>query len=506
MAALEEEILCMKAIIARYEEMFRLIKRQQYGSSSEKVPSGQLTLFEEGEDGLVQETSMEPVTDVVEITTKKKKRKERESHNEKLPVTVITHSLPLEGRACSCCGNSMHVMKTETRREIKVIPARAEVIQHEREVYSCRTCERENTKTPIVRAPMPEAVISKSMASPSAIAYIVTQKYGYSTPLHRQETQFRQLGVRLSRQTMSNWVVQSTMELMKPFYQSLQAVLLSLPILHIDETTAQVLKEEDRKATSKSYVWLYRSGRIGPSIILYEYTPTRGGQHPERFLQGFTGTIHTDGYSGYDKLDVIHSGCWAHLRRYFEKALKAAPSDKKGTPTLSELAIIKIGEIYKIEKAISTEGFRKRQKVRRRKSLAKAEAFFAWLETIQPSVAPKCQLGIGIKYGLNQKDKLLQPFKDGRLDIDNNRAERSIKPFVIGRKNWLFSITPRGAEASAILYSIVETAKENGLNILEYLTYLYETLPNINRTDKEALARLHPWSKKLPEQCYLSEQ
>lgn len=503
--ALEEELLCLKAIIARYEEMLRLQKQRQYGASSERFPSGQLSLFEENETS--SKTAL-PQGAPDEITAdkshQKKKRKVRESLNAELPVTVITHSLPLEGRACSDCGNYMHVMKTEIRREIKVIPARVEIIQHERDVYSCRTCEKVNTRTPIVKAPMPEAVIPKSMASSSAIAYVVTQKYLYSTPLYRLEFQFRQFGVELSRQTMSNWLIHSTGELLQPLYESMRAFLVALPILHADETTLQVLKEAGRKPTSKSYIWLYRSGRVGPAIVLFEYTPTRGSGHPERFLEGFKGSLHTDGYSGYEKMEgVILSGCWAHFRRYFDQAVKAAPSGKKGKPTLSEIALIKIGEIYRIEKQISSTSPAKRRKARQRKSLPLAEAFFAWLETIQPVVTPKSQLGKAIQYGLNQKDKLLQAFKDGRLDIDNNKAERSIKPLVIGRKNWLFSNTPKGAQASAILYSIVETAKENKLNILEYLQHLYETLPNINRNDKEELAKLYPWSKNLPLHCYL---
>ncbi|MFS0576416.1 IS66 family transposase [Sporosarcina sp. 179-K 3D1 HS] len=446
--------------------MFRLNKRQQFGASSEKLHKDQLSLnlFDVAEAfSATENVSNETKEDVVEAPSKKKKRKLRASLNKELPVTVVTHSLPQEGRACSDCGNPMHVMKTEIRREIKIIPARAEIIQHERDVFACRSCEKEGTNPPIVQSPMPEPVIAKSMASPSAIAHVVSQKYMYATPLYRLEAQFRQLGVRLSRQTMSNWIIHSTDELLTPLYKSLQSVLVALDVLHADETTVQVLKGEGRSPTSNSYIWTYRSGNVGPKVVLYEYTPTRSSEFPKRFLKSFKGSLHSDGYNGYLKLEgVVHSGCWAHCRRYFDKAVKAAPSQKKDKPTLSEIALIKIGELYHIEKLISFETKEKRLKVRREKSLPLVEAFFAWLETIQPQVAPKSKLGAAIQYALNQKSKLLQPFKDGRLDLDNNKAERSIKPFVIGRKNWLFSITPKGAQTSAILYSIVETAKEKG--------------------------------------------
>ncbi|WP_317946913.1 IS66 family transposase [Sporosarcina saromensis] len=505
-AALEEELLCLKAIIARYEEMFRLQKQRQFGASSEKFPSGQLTLFgeETSHSSTLENTTVQGTSKA--YNQKKKKRKVRESLNNELPVTVVHHSLPLKEQACSDCGHSMHVMKKEIRREIKIIPARAEIVQHERDVFSCRTCEKENTHTPIVRASMPEAVIPKSMASPSAIAYVVTQRYMYATPLHRLEAQFRQLGVNLSRQTMSNWLVLSTEELLRPLYSAMHQFILSLPVLHADESTQQVLYEEGKQPSSKSYIWLYRTGRIGPPCAIYVYSSTRSATNPKLFLENFKGTLHTDGYSGYEGLENVSlSGCWAHLRRYFDKAVKAAPKNKKEAPTLSELALMKIGEIYKIERKITSQSFAKRRKVRRKESLPLAEAFFAWLQSIQPIVTPKSQLGKAIKYGINQKEKLLRPFLDGILDIDNNRAERSIRPFVLGRKNSLFSITPKGAQSTAILYSIVESAKENKLNVLAYLVHLYETLPNIDKNNVNELAKLFPWSKKLPEQCYLSK-
>jgi transposase len=503
--ALEKQNKELKALVAWYEEHFRLKKKQEFGASSEKTSIDQLELplFNEAE---ITATTFEAEVDE-SSPENKQKRNPRKTYEKNLPVEIVTYTLPIEEQACLCCGNSLHVMKKEVHRELQIIPAQVKIIQHERDVFACRTCEQENITTPIVSAPMPNPVFPKSMASPSAIAHILMQKYMSGVPLYRQEKQFEQLGVLLSRQTLSNWILYSTEKWIEPLVQQMRETLLNQEVLHADETTVQVLHEKDRAPTSTSYMWLYRTGKGGPNCVLFDYQTTRASKHPSRYLQGFKGKLHVDGYKGYEGLPgVTLSGCWAHVRRKFDQAQKAAPPKQGGQLTLAEQALQKIGVLYRIEKNITSEVPEERLKVRQEQSLPLVEAFFTWLKSIRPKVLPKSKFGEAIQYALNQQKKLMEPFKDGRLDLDNNRAERSIKPFVIGRKNWLFSNSSKGAKASALIYSLLETAKENQLNVFQYLIYLFGILPNMDLNDTLKLLALVPWSTELPEQCYLTTE
>lgn len=503
--ALEKRTKELEALVSWYEEQFRLKKHQEFGASSEKSSADQLALplFNEAE---ITATSLE---EELEETSpeNESKRNPRKTLEETLPVDIVTYSLPIEEQACLSCGNDLHVMKKEVRREIQIIPAQVKIIQSERDVFACRVCFHEDIKTPIVQAPMPNPVFPKSMASPSAVAYVLIQKYMAGVPLYRQEKQFEQLGVSLSRQTLSNWILYSADRWIEPLVQQMREALLNQGVLHADETTLQVLHEKDRAPTSTSYMWLYRTGREGPKCVLFDYQTTRAAKHPTRYLEGFKGKLQVDGYQGYEGLPgVTLSGCWAHVRRKFDQAQKAAPPKLGGQLTLAEQALQKIGALYKIEKKIASKDSEERLKIRQEQSLPLVEAYFTWLKTIRPQVLPKSKFGEAIQYTLNQQKKLTEPFKDGRLDIDNNLAERSIKPFVIGRKNWLFSNSSKGAKASALVYSLMETAKENRLNVFQYFIYLFETLPNIDLKNSEKLQRLLPWSTELPEQCYLAKE
>lgn len=505
---LEKQNHELKALVSWYEEQFRLKKHQQFGASSEKTPTDQLglPLFNEAE---ITATSAEedPEPEILPTDDKKRPRQGRQTQTTQLPVETVTYTLPEEEQACSSCGHDMSVMKKEIRRELKVIPAQVKMIEHEQEVYVCRRCDEENIKTPIVSAPMPKPVYPKSMASPSAVAYVLTQKYMAGLPLYRQEQQFHQLGVSLSRQTLSNWVLYVADQWIQPIIQQMKNALLTQGVLHADETTVQVLKEQGRSASSTSYMWLYRTGREGPKCVLFDYQTTRAARYPKRFLEGFKGILHVDGYKGYEGLSsVTLSGCWTHARRKFDEAQKAAPPKKGGLLTLAEQALQKIGALYRIEKKIASMEHEERLRIRQTESIPLVEAYFAWLKSIRPKVLPKSKLGEAIQYSLNQRKKLEVPFTDGRLDIDNNRAERSIKPFVIGRKNWLFSHSPKGAKASAMIYSLIETAKENKLSVFHYLTYLLESLPNVDINDPNELQKHLPWSNELPEQCYLNKE
>jgi transposase len=497
---LEMEKEELEAKLKWYEEQFRLSQQRLFGSSSEKTNLDQLSLFNEAED-TANSTVEEPTVETI-IYKRKKQSGQRERMLENLPTETIEYRLPDEDQVCSCCGGALHEMSTEVRKELKIIPAQVKVMEHVRHVYSCRHCERNEIETPIKTASMPAPVFPGSLASPSAMAYTMTQKYVESMPLYRQEKHLERFGVSLSRQTLANWIIYGANTWLNLIYDQMHAYLLEQDSLHADETTLQVLSEPDRPAKSNSYMWLYRTGREGPSIILYDYQQTRASKHPRRFLDGFEGYLHVDGYAGYNGLsNVTLVGCWAHARRKFTEALKALPESASTSNVKAKEGLAFCNQLFEIERKLKDVCPEERYKERLERSQPVLEAFSAWLREQTPRVLPKSALGQAIKYCRNQWERLEAFLKDGRLEIDNNRGERSIKPFVIGRKNWLFSNTAKGAKSSAIIYSIVETAKENGLNPFEYLNYLFTELPNIDTTDKSKLDQFLPWSSAIPKEC-----
>jgi transposase len=500
--SLEKQNAELTAKLKWYEEQFRLSQQRQFGASSEKSNPDQmeLSLFNEAEittDSSVNEPTIETIT-----YHRKKSQGQRETMLENLATETIEYRLSQEEQVCSCCHGSLHEMSTEVRRELKVIPAQVKVVKHVRYVYSCRQCERDGTETPIVTANMPASVYPGSLASPSALAYIMNQKYVESMPLYRQEKQIERLGVSLSRQTMANWMIYGANTWLKLIYGRMYNHLIKQDILHADETTLQVLQEPGRSATSSSYIWLYRTGREGPPIILFDYQQTRASKHPRKFLSGFQGYLHVDGYAGYNGLSgVTLVGCWAHARRKFDEALKALPTSSSSGTAVAQQGLHFCNQLFAIERETKELTPKERHAIRQERSQPVLDAFSAWLREQTPKVLPKSALGQAIKYCRNQWDRLVAFTEDGRLEIDNNRSERSIKPFVIGRKNWLFANTARGAQSSAIIYSVMETAKENGLNPFHYLTYLFEKVPNIDTKDASQLDQLLPWSTAIPEEC-----
>jgi len=282
-------------------------------------------------------------------------------------------------------------------------------------------------------------------------------------------------------------------------------LLLKQNIIFADETTLQVLREPGRPAESTSYMWLYRTGREGPAIILYDYQTTRASKHPRQFLSGFKGYMHVDGYAGYNGLpDIVLVGCLSHARRKFDEALKALPAEQRNAPVAAKEGLDYCNQLFAIERELQDVTPEERYKIRLGRSRPVLDAFLAWLKLQRPRVLPKSAFGQAINYCLTQWDKLVAFLRDGRLEIHNNRSERSIKAFVIGRKNFLFSNTPKGAKASATIYSIVESAKENGLNPYSYLQHLFERLPNLNIEDQGVIDELLPWSGTLPEWCRIN--
>jgi transposase len=477
-----------------FEEQFHLARHKQFGASSERSVTAQGDLFNEAE--AIAEAG--PVEEQIRQTISYERKKPgRRPIPKDLPIERIEYRLPEEEQICTACGGHLHEMSEELRHEVKLIPAQVRMVQHARIVYGCRNCEKNGIEVPIKTAKAPRPVIEKGLASPSAAAYVMTMKFVEGVPLYRQEQHYARMGIDLSRGVLSNWMLKSS-EWLELIYGRLKEKLCQRDILHADETTVQVLKEPGKAAESQSYMWLYRTGSTGPPIVLFDYQPSRSGEHPRRFLAGFRGYLQVDGYAGYHNIpDVVLCGCWAHLRRKFDEALKGLPPKQRVSGTRTQQALEQINKLFMIEREIRQMTAEEHLQIRNLKSRPIVEEFRRWLDEVAGSVLTKSLFGTAVHYGCQQWPKLVRFLEDGRIELDNNRAERSIKPFVIGRKNWLFANTPKGARASAVIYSIVESAKENGLNPYAYLTHLFDKLPNLDSRDDDTLDQLLPWNVNL---------
>jgi len=495
------EISELKILIKFYEEQFKLAQRRQFGSSSEQS-SEQLYLFEDMfNEAESQANPILPEPAYEEIIYKRKKRVgKREEDLSDLPVERIDYELPESERICPECGSLMHDIGVTVRDELEIIPAKVIHKEHAVHAYGCANCEKTGGHTPIVKAQAPAPLISGSLASPSAVAHIASQKYVNGVPLYRTEKGFTYDGIVLSRQTMANWLVYCAQTYLAAFYALLISFLLKEEVLNADETTVQVLHEPGREAQSKSYEWLYRTGSCAThQIVIYEYQETRNQEHPKAFLKGFKGYLHTDGYQAYHNLppDILVVGCWSHVRRYWEKLYETIPEHKRKGSN-AERGLVYCNLMFVLEDEYRELTPEERYIKRLEYSKPVSDEFFDWVGSL--SALPKSLLGEAIHYALSQRKYLENIYLDGRLELSNNAAERAIKPFVQGRKQWLFCNTPNGAESSSIYYSIIETAKENHLNPFQYIKYLLEMLPYIKTKDLETLL---PWSDSLPDFCHI---
>ena len=498
----DRKIAELEQQIKWFMSQIQLAKHQQFGTSSERTDALQLSLFNEAETD-ADPTLSEPELTEVKAHYRKRTRLITDKLPEDLPIEIIEHELPAKERICPDCGNNLHAMGKEIREELKVVPAKAVIVRHIQHVYACRNCERSSDHVPIIKADMPAPVIKGSFASPETIAHLASQKYMMALPLYRQEQEWKQNGILLSRQTMSNWLIKASENWLEPIYEEMKKQLCKHDVMHADETTLQVLKEPGKKAQSKSYMWLYRtSGEAKRQLVLYEYQPDRKHIHPKNFLKDFKGYLHADGYSGYHKLpgDIIVVGCWAHLRRKFFDALKILPKDKQPKANAKK-GVYYCDKLFHYEKSLALLSPDERYEERKRLSGPVIDEFYGWIEGL--AALPKTLLGKAVYYAKSQQKYLKRYLLDGRLEISNNRAERSIKPFVIGRKNWLFANTPNGAKTSAIYYSLIVTARENGLNPFAYLTWIFTNAPNLGKPGyAAAIEDLLPNGEALPKELF----
>jgi len=379
---LEKKVAELEALIKFYEEQFRLAKHRQYGRSSERAENPeQLGLFDEAEN-TADKSAPEPAAEETVVPSYRRRKREgkREEDLSGLPQETVIHDLPEEEKPCPECGEERHQMSEEVRRELVIVPAQVKVVSHVTPVYACRNCERNSDHTPIAKAGSPKALIPGSIASASLIAHIAAEKYVTATPLYRQEQAFVRNGVRISRQNMANWLILAASLYFALVYRRMKEILTQCGVLHGDETTLQVLREPGRKANTNAYMWMYRTGVSEPTpIVIFEYQQTRSGKHPKAFLEKFNGFLHTDGYEAYHGFPpgITVVGCWAHLRRKFDEALKAMPENaRKDSAAMAGFDYC--NRLFMLERAYAEEKLscEERRLARISRSLPVAEAFW----------------------------------------------------------------------------------------------------------------------------------
>jgi len=470
-----------KAQVLTLTEQLNLALARRYAASSEKLSPDQIRLFDEAET----QATAAGEDETVSVPAHSRRKRGRKPLPGALPRVEVIHELPEAERVCPHDGKLLTEIGEVTSEQLDIIPAKIQVIRHVRKQYACSCGQCIRT------AALPPQPIPKSLASPGLLAHITVSKYQDALPLHRQEAILSRIGVDLPRATLANWMIQAG-QLIQPLLNLLRDRLLAYDILQMDETPVQVLKESGKTAQSKSYLWLQRGGPPEQPVILYDYGPGRGQEVPKRLLAGYRGYLQTDGYEGYNAVVAVnaltHVGCMAHARRKFDEAVKGQSKHPSAGKAHRGLALIR--NLYRVEKQARKLAPAARHAHRHRHARPILDELRAWLDEALPQVPPASATGKALNYLHNEWDKLVRYLEDGRLEIDNNAAENAIRPFVIGRKNWLFSASVKGVQASANLYSLIETAKANGLEPYAYLRHLFTVLPKA--TTVEAIEALLP--------------
>ncbi|SOC03852.1 IS66 family transposase [Pseudobutyrivibrio ruminis] len=485
------------------QEQIDYLTKKLFGASSERRHEeidGQLSLFDEAE-ALQSDDILVPD---VETIVKEHKRKAKTTLEEKLkgiPVEEVVVDIPDEDKICPQCGTPLeYIGKELIRRELEYIPAKVKVKEYVSYHYGCPECK--NTDEPyIIKAKLDKKPLMKhSLASESSVAWTIYQKYGNALPLYRQEKDWEQYGIELSRTTLANWIIYCSKHYFDPLYQFFHRKLLERNFLMADETPVQVLNEPGRRAESKSYMWVYRTGEDGlPPIIMYGYSETRAGENAKNFLKGFEGYLECDGYQGYNKVPgITRCCCWAHVRRYLIDAIPKGKQYDYTNPAVQGVQYC--NKLFEIEDSINRKkvSYEERHKLRLQKEQPVLEAFFEWLDSQNP--VRNSRLDKAVNYINHRREFLTSYLEDGRCSFSNNASENAIRPFTVGRKNWLFSDSPAGATASATVYSIVEMAKAHELNIYEYIKYILSQRPSKDWTD-EQLETIAPWNQDVIEKC-----
>lgn len=485
------------------QEQIDYLTKKLFGSSSEKKAAdipGQLNLFNEAEQEQDPASVEEEETTTVKSHTRKKKATNADTFKG-IKVNKVVIPLAEEDKVCPVCGTQMERIGEEyIRRELVFIPARCEINEYYSENYGCPNCKQglgDTEKPVIVKSQAPAALIGRSFASSSTVAWTIYQKFANAIPLYRQEKDWLQYGAAISRTTLASWIIYCAEHFFQPLYDYFHRELLKRSFAMADETRIQVLHEPGREPQTQSFMWVFRNGEDGlPKIILFNYSPTRNGDNAAEFLKGFQGYLETDGYQGYNKVPGIkRCSCWAHIRRYFVDAIPKGKQLDFKQPAVQGMRYC--DQLFQLEELIgkrSAGDYEKRRLLRLEKEKPVLEAFWSWLDEQHP--VRNSRMDKAVTYVQNRRDSAETYLEDGRCSFSNNLSENAIRPFTVGRKNWLFSSTVDGAKASAVTYTMVEMAKAHDLNIYEYLKYVLDQRPENTWTD-EQLSELAPWSEKL---------
>jgi transposase len=524
-AQLKDEVVQLRDIVKKKErtidekkqrieqllDYILLLRKRQFGSSSERFNKDQLNLFDEAElEQLLAEQEPPAETDEEAAPAQEQEKPEKKKPVRRpLPehYNRIEKIIDLSDEEKAAMGDDWTLIGYDTSEQLAVIPRQHYVIEFKRAKYAPKSDDVAGAVQGIVIAPRADQIIPKSIAHGSVIADVVTRKFVDGLPFYRQEKIYAREGVDLSRQTMSGWVIQLN-EKLSPLMQLIKRQLYGGKVLHIDETRLQVLNEPGKENTQLSYIWVYVGGPPDKPVVWHQYADSRSGHVPVDFLYPESGsddavdpdwslTIMTDGYSGYNALRKMHgikghAACWAHVRRKF---VEAAAGRKNQAAAHQMVALI--GKLYLIERSVKDKTPEERKEIRQAQSRPILDKIKIWLDSKAGKALPKSLLGKAIHYALGLWPLLIIFADDGNIPIDNNPAENAIRPFVIGRKAWLFSGSPRGADASATLYTLVETAKANQLEPWAYLNYLFEKLPAAK--SEQALLALMPQNLKMED-------
>ena len=507
--ALEQEHQTLKQQYQCGLEEIQILKQKLFGRKTEKHINGdenQITLeFNEAEAIVDEGPAEEPKIEETITYTRKKRVGKRDEDLKDLPAEIQMHELGEEELNAVFGGEKYSRLPDTIYRKLEIVPAQFKVIEHHVAVYKCDKTGK------IVRAPHPKEMLKNSIATPSLVASIMNAKYTNALPLYRIEQEMGRMGLHIGRQNMAHWVIQCTEVNLSPVYMKLKQILCGSGVLQADETPVEVMRD-GRPAGSKSYMWVYRTSELSsaPPVILYDYQKTRNSSHPEEFLKGFKGVLMCDGFSGYRALDkrnadIETANCFAHARRSFAETVKAMATAKMKQSCTAAKALERIGAIYKEEEKLKGLSSEERLERRRRDVAPLVEAYFAWVKEIQPSIAPSSKTGEGLAYSLAREPELKVFLNHGDVPIDNSASERSIRPFTIARKNFVMINTIHGADASAIVFSLVETAKANDLDVYKYLKLLLTEVPkHLDEKDDSFISELLPWSDSVKETCQLS--
>ena len=496
----EEEHIKREKVL---QEQIDYLTKKLFGKSSERRTDdfeGQLSLFNEAEVEKTETTPAEVEFITVESHTRKKKTTAEEKFAN-FPKEKVYLDVDEDKRICAVCGTSLERIGEEfVRREIEIIKPEVKIIEYYSVTYGCPKCKIAAESPYLVKGRDGKPHMLHGMASAGTVAWVMYQKYVNSLPLYRQEQDFRRLfDLDISRGTIANWIIDNALDFFRPLYNYLQRKIIDAMYAMADETPLQVLKEPGRRAQTKSYMWVFRTGEfIEEQIVLFYYSPTRAGDTAKEFLEGFHGYLMTDGYSGYNKLkDCTRTSCWSHVRRYIIDAIPKGKEYDYTQPAVQGLAYI--NKLFELERRIHSQNnitFDAIKKYRLEKETPILDAFFEWLD--KQTAIKNSRLDKALVYIRNRKPYLTNYLKDGGCSFNNNTSERSCKAFVTGRKNWLFADTQKGAEASALVYSMVETAKANNIDVYYYLKYLLLKTPTDQASDEE-LEKLCPWNLECKE-------